>query len=113
MISKMIQIQTKPIINTHCNTDLMQGKIQSKYLNKHPDQGVSLRIDQSKAKFSRDTQWEIEIKFEYSNKDPNQAASLDIDQDKVRVSQDTQREIKIWTLALARIKSKLELVGTL
>lgn len=42
---KIIYIQTKPIINTHCNTKSIKGKIKSEYSNKIVNQVISLGID--------------------------------------------------------------------
>ena len=58
---KMIRIQTKPMMNIHCNTDSVRGEVQFKYSNKDPDQAASSGMDQSKARVSRGTQGGIEI----------------------------------------------------
>ena len=46
VILEMIQIQTKPMTNTHCNTETVQDEILSEYLNKSLDQAASPNMEE-------------------------------------------------------------------
>ena len=50
VIPKTIWIQSKPMTNTHYNTESVRGEIQSKYSNIDPDQAASLGMKETTEK---------------------------------------------------------------